>query len=40
MGLDFRGGPVVKTPLDNTEDTSSIPGLGIKIHMLSGVVEI
>ena len=39
MGLDFPGGPVVKTPLDNTEDTGSIPGLGTKIHMPSGVTE-
>ena len=27
---DFPSGPVVKTPLDNTGDTGSIPGLGTK----------
>ena len=32
---DFPGSPVVKNPLANAWDTSSIPGLG-RSHMLRG----
>ena len=32
---DFPGGPVVKNPLTNAEDMSSITGLG-RSHMLRG----
>ena len=34
---DFPGGPVVKSPLSNTEDKGSIPGQGtFKIPHVSG----
>ena len=33
---DFPSGPVVKTPVCNTGDTGSIPGLGTKISHAMG----
>ena len=33
---DFPGGPVIKNPLSNTGDVSSIPGGELRSHMLQG----
>ena len=37
---DFPRGPVVKTPLGNTGDTGSIPGLGTKISHAMGQLTL
>ena len=39
-GGDFPGGPVVKNPSCNAEDTSSIPGQGTKIPHDSGQLSL